>query len=277
MKKLSNIGNFLTSRTTLFMRVLILVFFFMRQCNEIKNLESEVKREHNNYLAELDSVRTIKSENGHLIQEKSTFQLKVTELSGEQKELIKRLELKTNGRGSTPKSVIQVVGVIKDTNIIAQSKVSKDPNGSESILFTYEPTLIGKNKLKISGKTPYSISLTKDPKDSLNYIASVLPGTTNLSLEQSIDIVTAIYQDPKTKRLMTRVTTDYPNLTFSDINSFEITDNPETRKALKAARKEFGLGVQLGYGISGSSTGLSPGIYVGVGLHYSPKFLQFGK
>jgi hypothetical protein len=76
---------------------------------------------------------------------------------------------------------------------------------------------------------------------------------------------------------MTRVTTDYPNLTFSDINSFEITDNPETRKALKAARKEFGLGVQLGYGISGSSTGLSPGIYVGVGLHYSPKFLQFGK
>jgi hypothetical protein len=98
-----------------------------------------------------------------------------------------------------------------------------------------------------------------------------------LNLEQNIDITTGIYRDPKTKRMMTRVTTTYPGLTFNDINSFDITDNADTRKALKAARKEFGLGVQLGYGISGSSVGLSPGFYIGFGVHYSPRFLQFGK
>jgi hypothetical protein len=277
MKKLSNIAKIVTSRSSLIMVILALIFLFFRQCNETANLEKEAKREHNNYLAQLDSVRTIKSQNGQLIQERSTFQMKVSELSKEQKDLIKRLELNSNGRGSTPKSVIQTVGNYKDTSIKAQTKVTKDPNGNESLTFLYEPTLPGKNKLKISGKTPYKLKLSKDPKDSANYLATVSPETTNISIEQSIDIVTAIYQDPKSKRLMTRVTTDYPNLTFSDINSFEIVDNPETRKALKSARKEFGLGLQVGYGLSTSSAGLTPGVYVGFGLHYSPKFLQFGK
>jgi hypothetical protein len=64
-------------------------------------------------------------------------------------------------------------------------------------------------------------------------------------------------------------------MNFSDINSFDITDNPETRKALKSARKEFGFGFTLGYGfVPGAAR---PGLMVGVGLHYTPKFLQFGK
>jgi hypothetical protein len=225
----------------------------------------------------MDSVRTIKSQNGQLIQEKSAFQLKVSELSDEQKQLIRRLELNSNGKGTTPKSVIQTVGTFRDTSIKAQSKITKDPNGNEFVTFVYEPTFPGKNKLMISGKTPYIVNLSKNPKDSVDYIASVVPGTTSISIEQRVDIVTALYQDPKTKRLMTRVTTDFPNLTFGEINSFELTDNPETRKALKSARKEFGLGLQVGYGLSTSPAGLSPGVFVGVGLHYSPKFLQFGK
>lgn len=277
MSKLNNIVSLVTSRSFLIMAIITLIVMFLRQCNRTALMEAEAKREHNNYLAQLDSVRTIKSENGQLIQEKSAFQLKVSELSAEQKELIQRLELNSNGRGTTPKAVIQTVGNFVDTSIKAQSKIFKDPNGNESVVFLYNPTLPGKNKLKISGKTPYTVNLTKDSKDTLNYLASVDPGITSISIEQSVDIVTALYQDPKSKRLMTRVTTDFPNLTFGEINSFEIADNPETRKALKSARKEFGLGFHVGYGLSTSVAGLSPGIYLGVGLHYSPKFLQFGK
>lgn len=277
MNKLNNVVKILTSRSTLVMAVVLLIVMFLRQCNETALIEAEAKREHNNYLAQMDSVRTIKSQNGQLIQEKSAFQLKVSELSSEQKQLIKRLELNSNGKGTTPKSVIQTVGTFRDTSIKAQSKITKDPNGNEFVTFVYEPTFPGKNKLMIAGKTPYIVNLSKNPKDSVNYIASVVPGTTSISIEQRVDIVTALYQDPKTKRLMTRVTTDFPNLTFGEINSFELTDNPETRKALKSARKEFGLGLQVGYGLSTSAAGLSPGVYVGVGLNYSPKFLQFGK
>ena len=165
---------------------------------------------------------------------------------------------------------------ISDT-INIKSTVEKDPNGDEYISFLYNPEMPGNNKLKITGKSAYIMYLRVDPTDSTKYIATVVPGITNLLMEQNIDITTGIYRDPKNKRMMTRVSTTYPGLTFNDINSFDITDSPDTRKALKTARKEFGFGVQIGYGLSGSNTGIAPGFYVGVGLHYSPKFLQFGK
>ena len=272
----SKVLSVLSSRFSMLAVIVILGMLFLKQCGKTAHMEAEAKREHNNYLASLDSVRTIKSDNGRLIQEKSAYELKASELSKSQKDLIHQLGLKSSGRGNTPSSVINIVTEIRDSVKIA-STIVKDTNGDESINFLHNPQMPGNNKLKITGKTPYTISLHVDPLDSTKYIATILPGLTSLNLEQNIDITTGIYRDPKTKRMMTRVTTDYPGLTFNDINSFDITDNPDTRKALKAARKEFGLGVQIGYGISGSSAGLSPGFYIGFGVHYSPRFLQFGK
>jgi hypothetical protein len=272
----SKVLSVLSSRFSMLAVIVILGMLFLKQCGKTAHMEAEAKREHNNYLASLDSVRTIKSDNGRLIQEKSAYELKASELSKSQKDLIHQLGLKSSGRGNTPSSVINIVTEIRDSVKIA-STIVKDTNGDESINFLHNPQMPGNNKLKITGKTPYTISLHVDPLDSTKYIATILPGLTSLNLEQNIDITTGIYRDPKTKRMMTRVTTDYPGLTFNDINSFDITDNPDTRKALKAARKEFGLGVQIGYGISGSSAGISPGFYIGFGVHYSPRFLQFGK
>ena len=272
----SKVSSVLSSRFSMLAVIVILGMLFLKQCGKTAHMEAEAKREHNNYLASLDSVRTIKSDNGRLIQEKSAYELKASELSKSQKDLIHQLGLKSSGRGNTPSSVINIVTEIRDSVKIA-STIVKDTNGDESINFLHNPQMPGNNKLKITGKTPYTISLHVDPLDSTKYIATILPGLTSLNLEQNIDITTGIYRDPKSKRMMTRVTTDYPGLTFNDINSFDITDNPDTRKALKAARKEFGLGVQVGYGISGSSAGLSPGFYIGFGVHYSPRFLQFGK
>jgi hypothetical protein len=273
---ISKVSSVLSSRFSMLAVIIVLILLFLKQCGETAHMEAEAKREHNNYLASLDSVRTIKNENGHLIQEKSAYELKASELSKSQKELIHQLGLKSSGRGNTPNSVINIVTEIRDSVKIA-STIVKDPNGDESINFLYNPSMPGNNRLKITGKTPYTISIHVDPLDSTKYIATIFPGLTSLNLEQNIDITTGIYRDPKTKRMMTRVTTTYPGLTFNDINSFDITDNADTRKALKSARKEFGLGVQMGYGISGSSAGLTPGFYIGFGVHYSPKFLQFGK
>ena len=275
-ESISSIYSVITSRFFMLVVIVILILMFLKQCGQTSHMEAEAKREHNNYLASLDSVRTIKSENGHLIQEKSAYELKASELSKSQKELIHQLGLKSSRRGNTPNSVINIVTEIRDSVKIA-STIIRDPNGEESINFLHSPIMTGKNRLMISGKTPYTMGLRIDPLDSTKYIATILPGPTSLNLEQNIDITTGIYRDPKTKRMMTRVTTTYPGLTFNDINSFDITDNADTRKALKAARKEFGLGIQLGYGISGSATGLSPGFYIGFGVHYSPRFLQFGK
>ena len=256
--------------------IVVMIMLTLKQCGEADHAKAEALREHNNYLASLDSVRTIKNELGHIIQEKATYELKASELSKEQKDLIAQLDLKSNGRGNTPNSVINVVTEIRDSVNVA-STIVKDPNGDESINFVHNPQMTGNNKLKITGKTPYVINLQVDPSNPTKYVASIAPGLTSLLMEQNIDITTGIYRDPKTKRMMTRVSTTYPGLTFNDVNSFDITDSPDTRKALKAARKEFGLGIQVGYGLSGSNTGITPGFYIGAGIHYSPKFLQFGK
>ncbi len=277
MKKFEKILGFITSRTFMLIAIAVLIFLFMRQCGVAKNAEAEARREHNNYLASIDSVRTIKKERDHAIYEKSAFQLKVSELSQEQKDLIKELDLKSNGRGTTPKTVIQYVVEYRDVIKNIPSTVDKDPDGGESITFLHNPELKGKNKLRIAGKVPYSVNILRDSTDSTKYFAEIIPGGTTLDIEQSIDIVTGVYMEPKTKRIMTRVSTTFPNLTFSEINSFDITDSPETRQLMKSSRKQFGLGLNLGYGLNMGSNGINPGVYVGIGLHYSPRFLQFGK
>lgn len=274
---MNRVYDILTNKLFLAGVIVILIFLVFKQCEMIKTTKSEVSLEHNNYLAARDSVRVIKEEIGKIIVEKSSYQKKVSQLEKDQIDLIKRLELKSNGKKTTPKTVVQIVTKYKDSIVNIPSEVIKDPNGSESIVFTHEPSLPGKNRLKISGKVPYQIDLKRDSRDSTKYIANIIPRGTSLNIEQNIDIVTGIYQDPKSKRIMTRITTDYPNLRFNEINSFDITDNPETRKALKSARKEFGFGVNFGYGIIGNSKGIDNGFYIGVGVHYSPRFLQFGK
>ena len=135
----------------------------------------------------------------------------------------------------------------------------------------------GKNSLTISGKIPYTLDIIKSPEKEDLVFAKLNPGTAELDIKQNIDIVTGIYRDSKTKRLMTRVSTEYPGITFSDVNSFSIIDTKENRDALKGERKPFGVGINFGLGVAGNQKGIYPGIYVGVGLHYSPRFLQFGK
>jgi hypothetical protein len=272
-----NILGLLGNRFFLIVIIIVLILFALKQCENAELARDEASREHNNYLASVDSVRIIKNKLGELIVEKSAYQLKVSELSKDQKDLIKRLDLNTNGRGTTPRTVIQTVSEYKETIINIKSEVVKNPDGSEMIKFNHEPNLPGKNRLKITGEVPYNITLLRNPSDSTRYLASVNSMDVTLEIEQNIDIVTGLYRDPKSGRIMTRVSTTYPNLTFNEVNSFDITDDPETRKALKNARKEFGLGVSVGYGLIGNSNSMNTGIFIGLGLNYSPKFLQFGK
>ena len=274
---LNSVYNVATNRLFLLGVIAVLIFLSIRQCEKAGNLESEIKREHNNYLASMDSVRIIKKEKDNLIVEKSQMELKVSELSEEQKELIKKLGLKPNGGSSTPSVITEIQIVYVDRFINVPTKVEKDKDGRESITFTHSPEMKGKNSLTISGKIPYTLDIIKSPEKEDLVFAKLNPGTAELDIKQNIDIVTGIYRDSKTKRLMTRVSTEYPGITFSDVNSFSIIDTKENRDALKGERKPFGVGINFGLGVAGNQKGIYPGIYVGVGLHYSPRFLQFGK
>jgi hypothetical protein len=250
----------------------IFALLLLRQCNVNDRLEGEVRREHNNLLASQDSVRFISNKAGNSVYEKSAYELKMSELSKENKDLIGKLDL---AKRKTPEVVIQTVTKYIDVFRDVPTKVHKDEaTGQEFVSFTHNPELPGQNFLRISGKIPYEIKINQNQNDLSLVTADLISKPAQVDIEQKISIVTGLYRDPKSKRLMTRVSTDYPGITFSDINSFKIEDTPENRKTLMQERKRFGIGLNAGFGYVAGVNGISPGIYLGVGLHFSPKFLQ---
>lgn len=252
----------------------LLGILLVRQHNLTNLVKQEMQREINNELALKDSVRILQQQNGQLLVEKSSLQLKNSELNEHQKKLVEELGFEKKKK-LKPKTVIQYVTVYKEIIKEIPSTVQKDPDGKESIVFIHNPVLVGKNKLKIEGKVPYELSVQQDNNDPSKYTAGINPGNVSLNIEQNIDIITGIYQDPKTKRIMTRIKTEFPGLSFSEMNSFDITDTDETKSLIRSGRKPFGLGFSLAYGFF-NGTG-KPTWFVGAGINYNPKFLQFGK
>jgi len=253
---------------------IILVLILMQKCSDADSAKKEALREHNNYLASQDSVRFISKKLGVATYEKSAMELKMSDLSDENKSLINKLDL--SGK-KTPGVVIDVQTQYVDKFVNVPTKVEKDSSGQNMVTFLHNPSLPGKNYLMIKGKVPYDLNLVRNPNDSSLVSAILKTGSATIDMEQRINITTGIYRDPKSKRLMTRVSTDYPGISFSDINSFEIIDNPETRQALKAERRRIGFGINAGYGVVFANAKVTPGFVVGVGLNFTPRPLQIFK
>ena len=277
LNKFKSYLSVVNSRAIYLIGIAVLVMLLLKQCNATADAKKEAERNFNNLLAERDSVRVLESKNGNMLVERAAFQLKYNELTEEQEELIDRLELSGKRK---PSVVIQTEVVYKDTSIMVP--VAATQEGDNTYLkFTHNPTLPGTNRLLIAGQLPYTVDTDTiwDPSDKskFKFVSTVIPGTAKLSMEQKIDLVTGLYTDPKTGRLFVRASTSFPGITFSEMQALDMVDDPATKKALKQARKLFGIGFSIGYGLTVGKDGYIAGPSVGLGLTYSPKWLQFGK
>jgi hypothetical protein len=277
LNKFKSYLSVVNSRAIYLIGIAVLVMLLLKQCNATADAKKEAERNFNNLLAERDSVRVLESKNGNMLVERAAFQLKYNELTEEQEELIDRLELSGKRK---PSVVIQTEVVYKDTSIMVP--VAATQEGDNTYLkFTHNPTLPGTNRLLIAGQLPYTVDTDTiwDPSDKskFKFVSTVIPGTAKLSMEQKIDLVTGLYTDPKTGRLFVRASTSFPGITFSEMQALDMVDDPATKKALKQARKPFGIGFSIGYGLTVGKDGYIAGPSVGLGLTYSPKWLQFGK
>ena len=268
---LGSVKGILGNRITPIIAIAAMAFLLFRQCGISKDAKREAERNMNNMLAQQDSVREVSSKLGNVLAEKSAFQLKYSELSEEQESLIKQLELAKNKR---PGVVIETQVVYRDTSIVAPvtNEIGRD---SSFLSFEYNPNLPGTNRLFIGGKLAYKIG--NDTIEGGVLKPWVNPGNVSMTIEQKIDLVTGLYRDPKTDRLFVRASTSFPGISFSEIQALDMVDDPGTRKALRGARKPFSLGLNVGYGMVITNSGYTAGPLIGVGLTYSPKFLQFGK
>jgi len=239
--------------------VILLAVLYLRGCGALERAEIESDKRLGNYLALQDTVRIISEKNKGILFEKSALEKTGKELKEENSDLYNELAFEKN---KPPKVVIRTVISYRDTGIVAETDNEFNLEDSSGFLsFNYNPELPGDNAFSLSGGVDYNMNMA----DSINPISF---GEYKLNISQTIDIRTGLYRDPEDKRTYIRLFTDYPNLVLKDVYAIDITD-AESKKALRAARKEFGIGFSVGYGLQGP--------YIGIGLNYSPKFLQFGK
>jgi energy-converting hydrogenase Eha subunit F len=103
-------------------------------------------------------------------------------------------------------------------------------------------------------------------------------GLNSLNIKETATLLTSIYKDKETGKLLIQVKSDNPNITFSSIRGAEILSEDKT--VSRGVRKEFGLGLNIGIG--GMLTpvdngwGIKAGPVISVGLNWTPRWLQFG-
>jgi len=101
----------------------------------------------------------------------------------------------------------------------------------------------------------------------------------DITIEQGMDIMTSLLKD-KNGKLIVQVKTNYPGVKFTSITGADIMQTTP-KKTLRTFRKQFGLGLNIGYGAvllpTESKFEVRYGPTISVGLNWSPKILQFGK
>lgn len=130
--------------------------------------------------------------------------------------------------------------------------------------------------------TPNANNLPIVEPEMLDITGKLFTGKANINFNQGIQLNTSLVKDTKTDKIFINVKTDYPGLSFSNIVGADIMADPVSRKVAKGFRKEYAIGLNLGYGyflVPDGNKGytVKRGPAISVGLNYSPKFLQFGK
>ena len=227
--------------------LIIMSGLFFRQCESTNEVKSELNRTLNNQLALSDTIKNYKDKLGNSVGTKRALELKLEELGDS-------LEFE---RSKPPITIIRSVTNIKDSIIEVPVKLKNDSIKID----TYDTW--GRSLRTISLSLPYEIV------DS-----TLVTGSANILLEQRIWLEASLVREESTNDIYVNLKTDYPGVTFNSSQGILISNNDRIGSELKyESRKSMGVGLVLGYGFSWGTARALP--IIGVGVYYSPKFLQW--
>jgi hypothetical protein len=253
---LKKVLSFITSpkngRLITMIILVVLAILLFRQCEQTKKAEWETTRINNNWKVSQDTIRNYIDKN-----ENSAAEIRALTLT-----LDEAKESLDFEKGRPPVTVIkyetQIVEKITDVKVASIDTIIGNYN-SAAVIASEDSW--GKSSRKIKGILPYSFA---DGKTTF--------GNATIDLEQNIFLNATILRDKKTKEVFVNLSTDYPGTKFNSAQGIMIDQSSEGFRDLKLQnRKLMGLGLHIGVGITG--TGIGP--YVGVGLNYTPKLLQW--
>ena len=232
--------------------IVVLCMLLLRQCQQTEAARTETVRIDNNWKASLDTIENYINENGNAAAEIRALNLTLDEVKEE-------LDFEKN---KPPVTVIKTETVIQEKIVEVPVTVVDTVIGNFNSALSFTSKNEWGNSFREVGVTvPYTFS-----------VDSTLFGDATIDLKQNIWLTASLIRDKKTKELFVNLETDYPGTTFNSAKGIMIDQSSSAFKDLQLQnRKTFGLGIHLGYGLG--TGGASP--YVGFGVHYSPKFLQW--
>jgi len=275
------------TRMLIFAAFVVLCLLLLRQCNKANELEANVEAQKE------ETTRLVNNEqakNAILIQkylEDSTLRGTIQGYKLTQKELMTDYAYLMDGftdiKDQAALALARGTVTIRET-LYVQTQAKIDEYGQGQFESSDTLKIDQDNYRIISFTSPFSTKFYQKSDSSevdfkkYGLFQQVYPGKSKFSLEQSMSLKVGLFQDPKDKKVYISAQTKYPGVTFSKLEGASIMDDPESKKATKAFRSPWGLGVQLGVGPArGADSRIAPGIYFGVGVSYSPKKLQWGK
>tara|TARA_R110001592_G_scaffold120545_3_gene324992 strand:- start:65189 stop:65986 length:798 start_codon:yes stop_codon:yes gene_type:complete len=244
--------------------IVILIFLLIGQCQSNANSKEEITRLNNNRKAKQDTIKYYKDQWGNTVGKVKGLTLTIDELKKENDSL----EIKNSRPPITiiryetkvVEKLVEVPVYVRDTTVLEIVK-------GDTIKFDSSATIVvsdtfGKSSRDIDVSLPFKID------------TSILFGKATINLKQNIWLSAGIYKDKKTKEVFVELKTDYPGITFNNTKGILINNkSKQFRKFNFQNRKSFGIGIHLGYGYSPLNNTFLP--YVGIGVQYSPKFLQW--
>lgn len=247
----------------------IVVLLFLKQCNSIQKLKEEkemakkeAKRAMNNLLAEQDSVRVLIKENGGLVASKRSFEYTIDELKDNNSELVEEYkealgDIKNlKDVNSLMKTEIAVLSEVKG----GESVVTQSSDSTATVAFSKFDDFGKGNTRKFSGSVDVAYNSNK-------FTAS--PG--EFKIEQTIKLYAMT--DEKDGYKQVRIATDYPGITFGEIENINLINNKLNKPEKKAG---WSIGAGIGYGFSlVNGQQIQTGPNLSIGLFWSPKWLRF--
>lgn len=232
--------------------VVALTMLLLRQCESTAKAKGEVTRLQNNQRALEDTLSHFIDKNGRLTATMRGLVYTMDELQDS-------LEYEKN---KPPVTLIEYVTEVKEVIVTETTidTIGERPDG----------TLI--HLLQMTDSVKFEKSFRVVDVDVPVWIDTTInAGKATIELQQGIWLNANLYQDIKTKEVFVELKTDYPGITFNNAQGVLVQRDDAFKGFSFSQRKQFGLGIHLGVGLTGNN--ISP--YVGVGVHYTPKFLQW--
>lgn len=272
----TNIIKFITdpknTRMILFAGIVLFALLFLRQCNATQKAKAQIlieqqekNRINNNWEASLDTLKQFKIGDSTNRAQIAGYELTLDELETKYSDLLGDFEVEKN---KPPKAVIKTEYVIKEVIKEVPVYATIDSNGVKSFEFNDSLRYNKNNWRSLFGKIPFII-------DTLGTEPKVIPENGSFLVQFGMNLNLGLFQDTDTKKIMIKADSDYPGIEFTSIEGASILDDPKNKKVLRSLRKSFGLGVSVGYGLSFNGSNIVTGPYIGLGITYQPKFLQW--